>query len=126
MSWNVGPPTAFWWPKTSRMMVYESARYCSAGKTYWPPSGQEVSHSIDSTQEISDAAGTMSLQPYSNHSYIRIRDMTTGAVVGNVQGSDCFSYGSAVVDPVLQRAWVFGSERDTCHQHKPGGTQALT
>ena len=30
------------------------------------------------------------------------------------QGSECFAYGSAVVDPVRQRAWVFGSERDLC------------
>ena len=46
----------------------------------------------------------------------QVRDMGSGAVVGNVQGSECFAYGSAVVDPVLQRAWVFGSERDLCHR----------
>ena len=40
--------------------------------------------------------------------------MLSGEVVGNVQGSECFAYGSAVVDPVLKRAWVFGSERDLC------------
>ena len=96
MAWNVGPQTAVWWPKTFSMVVYEAARFCKADDTYWPPS----------------AAGA--LQPYSNSSYFRIRDMTTGAVLGNVQGSQCFAYGSLVVDPVLQRAWVFGSERDLC------------
>ena len=94
MAWNVGPPTAFWWPKTSSMMVYESARYGSPDKTYWPPSESGE------------------LQPFSNHSYFRIREMSSGRVVGNVQGSECFAYGSAVVDPVQQIAWVFGSERD--------------
>jgi hypothetical protein len=96
MAWNVGPPTAFWWNKTQRMMIYEAARYCAGNDTYWPPSEGGA------------------LQPYSLHSYFRIRDMLSGEVVGNVQGSECFAYGSAVVDPTLQRAWVFGSERDLC------------
>ena len=39
--------------------------------------------------------------------------MLSGEGVGNVQGSECFAYGSAAVDPVLKRAWVFG-ERDLC------------
>ena len=97
MAWNVGPPTGFWWNKTQRMMVYEAARFCRDNGTYWPP-----------------APETGALQPYSLHSFFRIRDLLTGEVVGNVQGSECFAYGSAVVDPVLQRAWVFGSERDLC------------
>ena len=112
MSWNVGPPTAFWWPKTGSMMVYEAARYGNrdneepsptggAAGTYWPPSADG------------------SLQPPTNHSYFRIRAMATGTVVGTVQGSECFAYGSAVVDPSSGRAWVFGSERDLCGgQHK--------
>jgi|EP01047_Picozoa_sp_COSAG01_P040472 hypothetical protein len=95
MAWNVGPPTAFWWSRSSSMMVYESARFGGPDSTYWPPS--EPGHQ---------------LQPYSNHSYFRIREMSTGRVVGNVQGSECFAYGSAVVDPVREVAWVFGSERD--------------
>ena len=99
MAWNVGPPTAFWWNKTQRMMLYEAARFCATNHTYWPPS--------------TDGA----LQPYSLHSFFRIRDLLSGEVVGNVQGSECFAYGSAVVDPVLQRAWVFGSERDLCGGH---------
>ena len=103
MSWNIGPPTAFWWPQGSdgsdgSMKVFESARFCDVNKTYWPP----------------DAA-TGRLVPYSlNHSYFRIRDLVTGAVDGNVQGSERYAYGSAVVDPVTRRAWVFGSPRDLC------------
>ena len=85
------------------MVVYEAARFCRAGGTYWPP------------------AADGALQPYSNSSYFRVRDMTTGAVLGNVQGSQCFAYGSMVVDPVLQRAWVFGSERDLCKNPGLGG-----
>ena len=42
--------------------------------------------------------------------------MDSGAIVGNVQGSERFAYGSAVVDPVLQRAWVFGSVMDICNR----------
>ena len=38
------------------MMVYEAARFCGAEKTYWPPSDREGA-----------------LQPYSNHSYFRVR-----------------------------------------------------
>ena len=68
MAWNVGPPTAFWWNKTQRMMVYEAARFCATNHTYWPPS--------------TDGA----LQPYSLHSFFRIRDLLSGEVVGNVQG----------------------------------------
>jgi hypothetical protein len=81
------------------MMVYESARFCGAISTYWPPD-----------------ATTTKLTPYSNHSYFRIRNLETGAVVGNVQGSEKFAYGSAVVDPVTRRAWVFGSYRDLCRK----------
>ena len=51
------------------MKVFESARFCRNGDTYWPPD-----------------ATTGKLEPYSNHSYFRIRDLATGDVVGNVQG----------------------------------------
>ena len=138
MSWNVGPPSAFWWNRTQKMMVgflckhaqlfmcqasnytrmrsmqlpvearfhmdfycawcyqiFESARFCSdKGRTAWP-------HTEES---------------FSNHSYFRIRDMDSGAIVGNVEGSERFAYGSAVVDPVFQRAWVFGSVMDLCNR----------
>jgi hypothetical protein len=71
MAWDVGPPTSFWWPKDGgSMKVFESARYCRANHTYWPPNEQ-----------------THELTPYSlNHSYFRVRDMESGVVIGNVQG----------------------------------------
>ena len=75
------------------MVVFESARFCGAhDHTVWPPGSQ---HSV-------------------NHSWFRVRSMDSGRVIGDVQGSECYAYGSAVVDPVLQRAWVFGSQRDLC------------
>ena len=63
MAWNVGPPTAFWWNRTQRMMVFEAARYCHDNGSYWPP-----------------APGTGALRPYSLHSFFRIRDLLTGEV----------------------------------------------
>lgn len=42
--------------------------------------------------------------------------MSTGEVVGNVQGSEGYAYGSAVIDPLTGTAWVFGSPRDLCHR----------
>jgi hypothetical protein len=83
------------------MKVFESARFCTENNTYWPPNEK-----------------TGMLVPFSNHSYFRIRDLATGAVVSNVQGSQSFAYGSAVVDPVTRKAWVFGSPRDLCHHAK--------
>jgi len=40
--------------------------------------------------------------------------MATGAVVGNIQGSEGYAYGSAVVDAERNTAWVFGSHMDLC------------
>ena len=75
--------------------IFESARFCAdERRTAWPRTAES----------------------FSNHSYFRIREMKSGAIVGNVEGSERFAYGSAVVDPVLQRAWVFGSVMDLCNR----------
>ena len=92
LAWNIGPPTPFWWPKgvngsAGSMKVFESARFCNINNTYWPPF--PTSHE---------------LVPYSvNTSYFRIRDMATGTIVSNIQGSEGYAYGSAVVDPETRR-----------------------
>eukprot|EP00039_Didymoeca_costata_P022661 m.4938 g.4938 ORF g.4938 m.4938 type:complete len:285 (+) comp3143_c0_seq1:456-1310(+) len=47
--------------------------------------------------------------------------MDTGEVIGNVQGSEGFAYGCAVVDPFANGgavAWVFGSPADLCSKNR--------
>jgi hypothetical protein len=44
--------------------------------------------------------------------------MKGGEVVSNVQWSEGYAYGSAVVDPVTGLVWVFGSPADLCNRSR--------
>jgi hypothetical protein len=116
-AWDVGPPTPFWWPNASSglpengsMMVFESIRFCGRGDqaAVWPPGSNS------------------GVDPASNASYFRIRTLVDGDVVSVVSGSEGYAYGSAVVDPIAGRAWVFGSHSDLCGDrvHRDNGIRA--
>jgi hypothetical protein len=70
-------------------------------------------------------AGVWQPEVFGNHSYARIRDFATGAIVANVTNSVGFGFVSAFVDYDLGAStgtvWLFGTPADRC-----GGNGAPT
>lgn len=96
---ETGPSTILWWG--GALVVLESI-FCG----YWAHAGQW-------------------LPEFEGHSYYRVRDFITGAVLANVSGSIGFAYGSGFVDYARSppRMWVFGTPHDRCgHPAMPNNT----
>lgn len=52
---------------------------------------------------------------FAGHSYARVRDFTTGAVVANISSSIGFGFINAFPDYDHNRLWLFGTPADRCH-----------
>lgn len=113
--------TPFWWPKDGRMYLME----CICRGPLDRPGWGTIYGSYWGHAEL--------WQPlYKNHSYIRIRDLTTGDVVSNISTSIGFGFGAAFVDYDHGQLWIsatandrvssaprpFGPPTDHCAQEK--------
>eukprot|EP01064_Diplonema_japonicum_P018415 TRINITY_DN2709_c2_g1_i1.p1 TRINITY_DN2709_c2_g1~~TRINITY_DN2709_c2_g1_i1.p1 ORF type:complete len:375 (+),score=93.93 TRINITY_DN2709_c2_g1_i1:65-1126(+) len=81
----------FYWKKTGKYVLLENIP-CG----YWGHAGQWEPE-------------------YKNHSYYRIRDFETGAVMTNISSSIGMGFGASFIDYDNQRAWVFGTSYDRCN-----------
>jgi beta-glucosidase-like glycosyl hydrolase len=98
---ETGPSTLQWWNPSGKLLLFESI-FCG----YWGHAGQW------------DAR-------FAGHSYYRVRDFGTGAVVVNLTLSVGFAYGSAFVDHAATppRFYIFGTPHDRCgHATMPNNT----
>ena len=59
-------------------------------------------------------AGEWDPATYGNHSYARIRDFATGAIIVNVSSSVAFGFLSAFADYEHDTLWLFGTPADRC------------
>lgn len=85
-----GESSIVWWGATSSLVLFESI-FCG----YWGHAGQWDAN-------------------FTGHSYFRVRDFATGAVIANLSSSVGFGFGSAVVDHETGTFWIFGTVNDRC------------
>lgn len=79
-----------WWGPARALIIMESI-----GCGYWGHAGQWI-------------------PAYDGHSYFRVRNLETGAVLANLSATIGFGFGSAFVDHNAGRFWVFGTPHDRC------------
>ena len=93
--------TPFWWPKDKKMYLMECVCRGPLDKKGWgDPYGFYWGHAEQWLPE------------YTNHSYIRIRDLETGDVVSNISTSIGFGFGAAFVDYDHGQLWISATAND--------------
>ena len=94
--------TPFWWPKDKKMYLMECV--CMG-----PLDGQWETWSH----------AELWFSEYKGHSYIRIRDLSTGAIVSNISTSIGFGFGAAFVDYDHERLWISATANDRAGHNSP-------
>jgi len=59
---------------------------------------------------------------FGNHSYARLRDFATGAVLANITSTLSFAFISAFADYETDTLWLFGTPTDRCNQGNGNAT----
>jgi len=59
-------------------------------------------------------AGEWQPEVYGNHSYARLRDFATGAILANISSTVGFGFLSAFADYEADTLWLFGTPADRC------------
>lgn len=98
---GTGESSIQWWGPDHRLVVMESI-FCG----YWDHAGQ-----YDPS--------------FADHSYFRVRDFSTGAVISNISLSIGFGFGSGFVDHAEARFWIFGTPHDRCNHPVMNSTDGV-
>ena len=100
--------TPFWWPKDKKMYLMECVCRGPLDKAGWGnPYGFYWGHAEQWLPE------------YTNHSYIRVRDMETGDIVSNITSSIGFGFGAAFVDYDHDMLWISATANDRASPDSP-------
>jgi len=93
--------TPFWWPKDQKMYLMECVCRGPLDRRGW---GSEYGYYWGHAE--------LWLPEYTNHSYIRIRDMESGDIVSNISTSIGFGFGAAFVDYDHEMLWISATAND--------------
>ena len=93
--------TPFWWPADKRMYLMECVCRGPLDRPGW---GSQYGFYWGHAEQW--------LPEYTNHSYIRIRDLETGDVISNITTSIGFGFGAAFVDYDHGQLWISATAND--------------